>query len=99
MSSWLGQKTKRIGPKIGGKSRKKWYDRCGGVNSEVLSSRGGMPTSTCSSSAPWSSTSEPDSFGDEEHDVWNWLVMVLAQLERCLRDGELCKVAFRNKKN
>ena len=34
--------------------------------SEVFSSRGGM-----SLSAPWSLTFEPDSFGDEEHNVWN----------------------------
>ena len=34
--------------------------------SEVFSSRGGM-----SPPAPWSLTGEPDSFGDEERNVWN----------------------------
>ena len=59
-----------------------------------------MSTSTYSSSAPWWFTSEPNSFGDEEHNVWNELMIVLAHhecsawIQRCLRDGELCKVAL-----
>ena len=51
-----------------------------------------MSTSTYSFSA-WSFTSEPNSFGDGEQNV----VVVLADrgcsrwLQRCLREGELCK--------
>ena len=54
-----------------------------------------MSTSTYSSSAHGSFTSEPD----EEHNVWNWLMVVLAhhecspRLQRCLGERELCKVA------
>ena len=54
---------------------------------------------THSSSAPWSFTGELDFVSDEEHNVWNELMIVLAHhqcspwLQRCLRDGELRKLA------
>ena len=47
------------------------------VSSQVwagFSSRGDMTTSMYSSSAPASFSSEPESFGDDEHNVWNLLL-------------------------
>ena len=38
-----------------------------------------MTTSFCSPSAPTSFTSEPESFGDEEHSVWNLLLVVFVR--------------------
>ena len=57
------------------------------------------PTSACSSSAPRSFASDPESFGDEQHHVLNVLVIVAhhrcsSMLQRCPREGDLCKVAF-----
>ena len=58
-----------------------------------------MSTLTHSSSAPWSFTGELDFVSDEEHNVWNELMIVLAHhecspwLQRCLRDGEMRKLA------
>ena len=67
------ERTRRRGPDA--KDRKREVSKLSfQVKSEVLSSRGGMSTSTSSSSAPWSFTSEPDSFGDEEDNVWNFVV-------------------------
>ena len=59
-----------------------------------------MSTSAYSSSAPWSFTSERDSFCDEDHNEWNGLIVVLPRhqcspwVQQCLREGDLLKVAL-----
>ena len=95
-----GQKTKRRWPNSGEERRKnkERYASCSlQPNMRCFPAEGSMSTSTYPSSAP---TSELDSVSDEEHNVWTWLMVVLAHyecspwLQRCLREGELCMVAF-----
>ena len=73
-------------------------EKKGGVT-VAFSSMSAMSISKYSSSAPWSFTSEPELFGDEEHDVWNSLLVIIAHhmfsdvLQRSPREEDLCKVA------
>ena len=59
-----------------------------------------MSTTTSSSSAPLSFTSEQDFESDPEPNAWNELMIALAYhecilwLQRCLCEGELCRVAL-----
>ena len=59
-----------------------------------------MSTATYSSSTPWSRTSESEFESNQEHNMWNEIMSVLAHHEcslgrqRCLSEGELCRVAL-----
>ena len=65
----MGKGRRRHGQALEGTevTTKEGYEGCTlQSTSEVFSGRGSMSTSTYSSSAPWSFTSELDSFSDEE---------------------------------